>query len=1250
MKKSFYILLVLFFTLLGTGFFLYNSQTTDRVLAQYAEKIKSQLDKDYAEVIQELSDPDFVLDSYSPEPKKSKRQERLYPKAYTILAYEHDSLAHWYNNKLFLTEELAKSVQDTAEGGFFFKTSNAYTYIVKKNFPEVNGHTRYGIGLIPIKYDYQLAKLSGSNTFNADKTIPISIGITNERGPHVLAGPAGGNVFLSANASFKDTPTQKKIILIFGLAFLVFLFLSNQIANILSRKSAHGTFFLVGMLTLVSLVIRFIDPANKLGGLGAIAEALKIQVLGASLFEVFFYAISFVWLMVYLNKAYVFKEDIYLSKWKNFAVSIALNISLMTGIVVVLEIYKQIIVWSKINISFLSLLQRKLNSILGLTLMLLALAALVLFALWMIKFIRRVKLNRLERALSIVIAFVLCLVVLFLLKSEHNSSIWYGTAILLPFGLDYYVSDKPKREPYAVYLWFALIAVFASVSLSLFQGNREMKEMYSYAQILSDERDTIAENLITNLVDQIAADEQWKQVYQAEPFFFDSKDVDLLTQKYFDANSYISNNYTYNFYLYTDSDASYEDHALMDQGLSMEEYRHIIQNATTVNEGDLHLRNTDDGSYSYFAERRIQSLRNAIIVLEVVAHPSGNANINSPIFSSYEAQSRMRNIGVYKYALFQHGACIRYKGDIQNQYFKLEQKPEIGTFLSFISNGSTNFVYHNPNGNIVILQKKARGIYDWFSLFAMLFFLISIIAVVINVLDMLFQLIPNGLNIKLLPGNTFYARIQSGFLILIYISFIAIGFVTSAHFNESNKKYHDGRLSRKSKTIRTAIGFTLNKLSGTTSIKTLQKAVEDEIIPLSKTHKMDVINFYNPKGKLVFSSKDEIYVKGVSPREMDANTFYHLSQKKSVLRINPERLGDVNFKSSYFDILHYGELVGYLGIPYYTKEQARLSDLNDFVTRLLITYFILFVMAISFIVYGTNTIAKPIQELSARVKQNKEIEWNTEDEFKGLVEAFNEGLRSKEIQHELQVKIEKESVWRDMAKQVAHDIKNPLTPIQLHIQHFQKSVRDRRMDLDQIEQRTDRLTQIVLTQIKRLLTTVEDFRDVANINEGGRENVSINRVLTDVAMLHESEEGITILLDLPREDIFVHGNKGKLDRVFSNLVKNAVQAIPDEQPGVIKIGLTIDDNQAIIKITDNGSGIPEHMTEKIFTPNFTTKNTGSGLGLHICKSIIESHSGQIDFVTEKDKGTTFTIRIKTSRIMSHLNKIPVSNGINVWEN
>jgi nitrogen fixation/metabolism regulation signal transduction histidine kinase len=226
---------------------------------------------------------------------------------------------------------------------------------------------------------------------------------------------------------------------------------------------------------------------------------------------------------------------------------------------------------------------------------------------------------------------------------------------------------------------------------------------------------------------------------------------------------------------------------------------------------------------------------------------------------------------------------------------------------------------------------------------------------------------------------------------------------------------------------------------------------------------------------------------------------------------------------------------------------------------------------------------------------------------------------------ELLAKSERESAWREMAKQVAHEIKNPLTPMKLSVQHLQKAWDEK---TDNWDERLLRFTQTIIEHIDTLSAIASEFSDFAKMPQKKEEKLDLSVAIRKSLDLFSDIENISFSYkSFPEPPYYVYADKNQLIRVFNNLIQNAVQAIGHDKDGSIQINLEREGSEYRINIADNGPGIPEDMVDKIFSPSFTTKSSGMGLGLALVKSIILEAGGSIHFESSADTGTVFTISI-----------------------
>ncbi len=297
--------------------------------------------------------------------------------------------------------------------------------------------------------------------------------------------------------------------------------------------------------------------------------------------------------------------------------------------------------------------------------------------------------------------------------------------------------------------------------------------------------------------------------------------------------------------------------------------------------------------------------------------------------------------------------------------------------------------------------------------------------------------------------------------------------------------------------------------------------------------------------------------------------------------------------------------------------------LNAFVFLLLIS------SALSFSI--SNTIISPLTELGNKLKEfslgkhNDPIPWKQPDELGTLIQSYNEMVEKLEQSAELLAHSEREVAWREMAKQVAHEIKNPLTPMKLSIQHMEFRIREAKED--EAREIVRHVSKVIIEQIDNLSRIASEFSSFANLPKPEYEEIMLNDLVASVYDLFRTRSNIKFNLYVPIDELVVQADRTHLIRVMNNLMKNAVQAIPPDREGHIVIRLLEKDGLAVVRVEDNGKGIEDDLHEKVFFPNFTTKSSGTGLGLAISKNIIETFDGAIYFIKNKPEGTIFIFEL-----------------------
>jgi len=297
-------------------------------------------------------------------------------------------------------------------------------------------------------------------------------------------------------------------------------------------------------------------------------------------------------------------------------------------------------------------------------------------------------------------------------------------------------------------------------------------------------------------------------------------------------------------------------------------------------------------------------------------------------------------------------------------------------------------------------------------------------------------------------------------------------------------------------------------------------------------------------------------------------------------------------------------------------------------------YAVLFILSVVIAIGLSNSITNPIDILGQKLKglklsrKNETLEWQNEDEIGALITIYNEMIIKLGDNARLMAKIERDSAWKEMAQQVAHEIKNPLTPLKLNIQYLESKVGS---NPEMAPQLIAQLAPSLIEQIDNLSQIASEFSNFAQLPDARNEKLNLNDIVKKVHDFFRKREDMSFKLTLPINDVLVFADKNHMVRILNNVIKNAIQAIPEDRPGQIIITLYRQESNAVIKVSDNGTGIPEEMREKVFSPNFTTKSSGTGLGLAIAINMLESFGGRIYFETIENEGSDFFIEIPLMR-------------------
>ncbi|MCF8346627.1 MAG: hypothetical protein K9G38_05405 [Bacteroidales bacterium] len=393
------------------------------------------------------------------------------------------------------------------------------------------------------------------------------------------------------------------------------------------------------------------------------------------------------------------------------------------------------------------------------------------------------------------------------------------------------------------------------------------------------------------------------------------------------------------------------------------------------------------------------------------------------------------------------------------------------------------------------------------------------------------------------------------------------------------------------------------------------------------------INLFDEDGMLLATSRNEIFEQELLSTRMNRQAYEKLSDEDNSIFIHTESIGRMDYQSAYIPLLNSeNNFLAYLNLPYFTQPELLTQEVTNLVVAILNIYMILLLVILFMSVFLADRITQPLRFIQSRIAQvslsrnNEKIIYDGKDEIAGLVEEYNYMVDELEKSAELLAQSERESAWREMAKQIAHEIKNPLTPMKLNVQHMQRMIKE---DGENIAERVEKVSQTLIEQIDSLTSIANEFSDFAKMPKARKRKINLAKKLQNVVNLFENSEGFRIELELGGlKEVWSYGDPEQFQRLIINLVKNGIQAVPDNREK--KIAITMEkrsDMSVLITISDNGKGIPESIQDRLFRPNFTTKSAGMGMGLAISANIVKSMDGEIWYKTVPDKGTLFFVKI-----------------------
>lgn len=586
----------------------------------------------------------------------------------------------------------------------------------------------------------------------------------------------------------------------------------------------------------------------------------------------------------------------------------------------------------------------------------------------------------------------------------------------------------------------------------------------------------------------------------------------------------------------------------------------------------------------------------------------------------------------YAYAIYNKGKIINHFNNYNFPTILNETQLSDFEFTYKVENDFSELWYNAGNDREVIIVKRNTWFIEVITLFAYLFCSFLLIILIFHLGTLVINAKFRIAEFKKSLRFNIRSQIQATIIFVSVFSFLVIGIATISFFIYRYNRSNEERLSKSIQVMANEVNakvISILALDDEPNNSGIKNELEQVISEISDLHNVD-INYYDANGELLISTQPYIYNKNLLSKKMDPIAFMEMRRKNRVRFIQSETIGSFGYISIYIPLMtDTGETYGYLNIPYLNSQIELNQEISGFLATLINLNAFIFLLAGAIAFFITNRITSSLSLIGATMQKmnlgakNQQIEWNRDDEIGVLVNEYNSMVRKLELSAASIAKTEREGAWREMARQVAHEIKNPLTPMKLSIQYLQHAIQQGTPNVNIL---SANLAKTLIEQIDQLAKIAGDFSEFANIGIVKLEKFSLATTIESLQNLYDGDESVTIQFNDKSNNSLIESDKVQMNRLFMNLIQNSVEAGKElKGQALIEINMINLDESVCISIKDYSGGIPLAMKNNMFRPNFTTKSAGTGLGLAICKGIVEQYNGTIQYESVDGVGTTFKI-------------------------
>lgn len=1152
-----------------------------------------------------------------------------------VFIYSNDSLGnavnlYWSTNKMEVPASQLKMSADEQ----FYANSNG-SFVVFKKVHKIRG-IKYSIyAVLPVFYSYFIQNKYFHSDFTAYPELGEQYELSTDSNSLPVFSNSGNYLFSMDLKVGKEFISYDSITILLRIVAVLFLFIFLHVVAlelVIAVDFKSGFLFLIISVVLLRILAYSINFPFEYSKLPLFDPSIYASnFLHPSLGDLFINSVIVFFVLLFYRNNFKGRNSVMhiiaKSKYKILVLFI-FTISCF----ILISIIQSLVLDAKISFDVTNIFSLNIYSIISFVI--LCFLALIFFLLSQIllrSIIQHTKFD-FNLFIPVIISGGFCI---YFIVASSNMGLYLAVLIWLIIFLTIFQFRKADinlplvKSPFFIF-WVMIFAMSIAAIVVIQAKSIELEQRKRIAEKLAIQSDPSGENLLniaTTNFDNDFLEKNFNRFVKGE-----------LSNKYF-KDSLINQNFSgylnkFDTRIYT-FDSLY--HPLFNEdSLNYASLKTIVLNQAIETEapGLFRFEKSREG-ISYIFQKSIYNSNRTIGYLFVLLKSKRykSETLYPELFTqSQDVVADLRNN--YAYGIYFDGKIINHFNNYNfPSLLSVFDLPEF-EFIQKKDGEFSELWYNAGNQRQVVVVKRSTWMIEAITLFAYLFCSFLLIIWFFHFISVLVNMKFNWITIQSIFKLNIRAQIQGTIIFVSLFSFIVIGIATISFFIFRFNSTNEERLSKSIQVMADEMNdkLTMAQLNNNRPINnTIKYELEKITSDISDLHNVD-INYFDVNGDLITSTQPYIYNKHLLTQKMEPVAFTAMKYNHQIRFLQSETIGKLKYLSVYVPLTNEQQTVfGYLNIPYLNTQIELNQEISGFLATLINLNAFIFLVAGMIAFFLTNRITASLSLIGATMQKmnlgakNEVIEWSRSDEIGVLVKEYNTMVVKLNKSVQSLAQSERESAWREMARQVAHEIKNPLTPMKLSIQFLQKAIRDEAPDKKEL---ISKMADSLIDQIDQLSKIASDFSQFANIGNAHLVEFELSDVIQSLITLYDSNEIIHFHWVKPTNAIIIFADKIQISRLFTNLIQNAVEASEGRLTDInIHIKLFVQNNQVFITISDESGGIPAIMIPHIFSPNFTTKTSGTGLGLAICKGIVENANGNISFNTEMGIGTTFTIQL-----------------------